>query len=341
MKKILFFVSILTLFFSCSNKIENVEKSFYYWKSNNWSLNSKESKVLKDLEVRKLYIKFFEIDHNEAYGDFPVSKTSLRFYQKEDFLIVPTVYIKNEVFKNTNRQRIDTLANNVAFLINKYTNERFEGAIATKEFQMDCDWTLTTKDNYFYFLKKLKAVSKKEISCTLRLYPYKYPKKMGIPPVDKATLMCYNLINPLGNHSKNSILDIEELKLYLNKKRKYPLHLDIALPTYSWMQVYKNDHFYKVIYEGQKEVLKSLKEIKPLWYEVTKDTVVDNFYLRIGDKIKYENLTSKKINEAIEVIKKNVDFDANTTVTLFHLDEEQLSNYSNEELSSFYSNFSK
>ncbi|MBB4803045.1 hypothetical protein HNP37_003120 [Flavobacterium nitrogenifigens] len=301
----------------------------------------KETSLIRDLKIRKLYIKFFEIDHNEEYGDFPVSKTSLHFYQLDSLDIVPTVYIKNEVFKNTNRQRLDTLASNVTFLINKYTEDRFKRANPVKEFQMDCDWTLSTRENYFYFLKRLKFISAKKISCTLRLYPYKYPEKMGIPPVDKATLMCYNLINPLENHSKNSILDIEELKLYLNKKRKYPLHLDIALPTYSWMQVYKNDHFYKVIYDGQKEVLKSLKEIKPLWYEVTRDTVVDNFYLRIGDKIKYENLTAKKINEAIEVIKENVDFDAETTVTLFHLDEKQLSNYSNEELSGFYSNFSK
>ncbi|PXY43484.1 hypothetical protein [Flavobacterium hydrophilum] len=341
MKKIFFFIFISCLFFSCSNKIENVEKSVYYWKSDSWDLSTKESTILKDLKIKKLYIKFFEIDHNEAYGDFPVSKTSLRFYQQEDLDIVPTVYIKNEVFKNTNRKRLDTLADNINFLINKYAKDKFERVNPIKEFQMDCDWTLTTKDNYFYFLKKLKEISKKEISCTLRLYPYKYPEKMGVPPVDKAILMCYNLINPLENHSKNSILDIEELKLYLNKKRKYPLHLDIALPTYSWMQVYQNDHFYKVIYDGQKEILKSLKEIKPLWYEVKKDTVVDDFYLRIGDKIKYENLTSAKINEAIEVIKKNVDFDANTTVTLFHLDEKQLSNYTNEELSAFYSNFSR
>lgn len=341
MKKNFFFLFIFGFLLSCSNKIEKVEKSIYFWKSDSWQLNQNESAILKNLKIRKLYIKFFEIDHNEAYGDFPISKTSLRFYQLDSLDIVPTVYIKNEVFKNTSRERLDTLASNITFLINKYKEDRFKGANAVKEFQMDCDWTLTTRENYFYFLKRLKLVSGKKISCTLRLYPYKYPEKMGIPPVDKATLMCYNLINPLENHSKNSILDIEELKLYLNKKRKYPLHLDIALPTYSWMQVYKNDHFYKVIYDRQKEVLKSLKEIKPLWYEVTRDTVVDNFYLRIGDKIKYENLTSKKINEAIEVIKKNVDFDANTTVTLFHLDDEQLSNYSNEELSGFYSNFNK
>ncbi|MDR6761688.1 hypothetical protein J2Y38_001897 [Flavobacterium sp. 2755] len=341
MKKIMLFVFIPSLFLGCSNKIENVEKSFYYWKSNSWQLSDNEKARMRDLQVNKLYVKFFEVDHDENYGDFPISKTSLRYYGEQILTIVPTVYIKNEVFKNTNEKRMDTLADNVNFLINKYTKENFEKANPVTEFQMDCDWTLKTKDNYFYFLKKLKAISKKQISCTLRLYPYKYPEKMGTPPVDKATLMCYNLVNPLDNHSKNSILDLKELGLYLNKEKKYPLHLDIALPTYSWMQVYQNNKFSKVIYDNQKEILESLKKIKPLWYEVTKDQLAGDFYLRIGDKIKYEVLTPEQINQAIEIIKKNVVFDPETTVRLFHLDEEQLSKYNDEALSGFYTNFSK
>ena len=341
MKKIVLFVFVFCLFLGCSNKIEKVEKSFYYWKSNNSQLSEKERATMENLHVNTLYVKFFEVDHDENFGDFPMSKTSLRYFGEATLTIVPTVYIKNEVFKNTNKKRMDTLADNINFLINKYVKDNFGRANPVTEFQMDCDWTLSTKDNYFYFLKKLKQISKKEISCTLRLYPYKYPEKMGIPPVDKATLMCYNLINPLGDHSKNSILDVNELGLYLNKKRKYPVHLDIALPTYSWMQVYQNNKFSKVIYNNDKEILKSLKEIKPMWYEVTKDQIVDDFYLRIGDKIKYENLSTEKINKAIEVIKKNVVFDPETTISLFHLDEEQLSKYSNEELSGFYTTFSK
>ncbi|WP_166919338.1 hypothetical protein [Flavobacterium poyangense] len=341
MKQNLLLVFVLCLFLSCSNKIENVEKSFYYWKSDTWSLSEKETAIVKDLKIRKLYVKFFEIDHNEAFGDFPISKSILRLYNQDSITIVPTVYIKNDVFKVGNKKALDTLANNIDFLIKKYVNERFEKN-QIKEFQMDCDWTLKTKDNYFYFLKKLKEISKKEISCTLRLYPYKYPEKMGTPPVDRATLMCYNLVNPLNNHSKNSILDVNELELYLNKKRKYPLHLDVALPIYSWMQVYQNNKFAKVIYNNHKDIIGSLKEIKPMWYEVTKDLVIDDLYLRVGDKIKYEKLSSEKINKAIEVIRKNVVFDSgNTTVTLFHLDEEQLSKYNDETLSGFYTNFSK
>lgn len=341
MKNIFLSALILCLFLSCSNKIENVEKSFYYWKTTNSNFTAKEDRAINNLGIKKLYVKYFEVDHNQEFGDFPISKSILEPNEHKDIIIVPTVYIKNEVFKSTTKKALDTLALNVNFLINKYTRERFDRNPLVEELQMDCDWTLKTKDNYFYFLKKLKQISQKEISCTLRLYPYKYPDKMGVPPVDKATLMCYNLINPLENKAKNSILDVKELKLYLNQKKKYPLHLDVALPIYSWMQVYQNNKFTAVLYNGNQKNIDVLKEIKPMWYEVTQDIIHDNFYLRVGDKIKYEKMTPEKINEAIEVIKKNVVFDANTTVTLFHLDEENLSNYTDETLSDFYANFSK
>lgn len=341
MKNIFLSAVIFGFFLSCSNKIEYVEKSFYYWKTTNSDFTAKEDRAINNLGIKKLYVKYFEVDHNQEFGDFPISKSILEPNEHKDIIIVPTVYIKNEVFKSTTKKALDTLALNVNFLINKYTRERFDRNPLVEEFQMDCDWTLKTKDNYFYFLKKLKQISKKEISCTLRLYPYKYPDKMGVPPVDKATLMCYNLINPLENKAKNSILDINELKLYLNKKRKYPLHLDIALPIYSWMQVYQNNKFSKVLYNEHERISGTLKQIKPMWYEATQDLVLDDFYLRVGDKIKYEKMTPEKINQAIKVIKENVVLDDYTTVTLFHLDEEQLSHYKDEELSGFYSNFSK
>ncbi|MBK6962825.1 MAG: hypothetical protein IPH20_02555 [Bacteroidales bacterium] len=329
---------------SCTHhKIENVERAFYFWK-NNSDLSDKEKEMCDTLGVKKLYIKFFEVNFNTERGNFPESKTDWwgRYSETDSYNeVVPTVYLRNVVFLKSSKEDLDMLADNVNFLINKYQNEKFREGVVMNEFQMDCDWTLKTKDNYFYFLKKLKAVSGKQISCTLRLYPYKYPDKMGVPPVDKATLMCYNLLNPLEIPNKNSILDLSELKSYLNVSQKYPKHLDIALPVYSWAQVYHNERFSELLYTNIKLLKNILKQEKPLWYNVTQDTVINNTYLRDGDKIKYEEIDAKKIRGAIALLKKNIDFDKNTTITLFHLDEEQLNNFTNEELSSFYSDFGK
>lgn len=343
MKKVLLFGWISLLFFSCQkeHKTETVEKAIYYWKSDNWRISNKEDSIREKQKINKMYVKFFEVDYSDAMGNFPISKTQLYLYNLDSIDIVPTVYLKNVVFLKSNHGSLDTLADNVNFLINKFYKEKFREAKPLVEFQMDCDWTLKSKDNYFYFLKKLKSISQKEISCTLRLYPYKYPDKMGVPPVDKATLMCYNLLNPLQNHTKNSILDLDELESYLNTNKVYPKHLDIALPIYSWMQVYKNEQFSNVIYTDNKVVKKLLKEIKPLWYSVTKDTVINDTYLRIGDKVKFEEIDAERVQEAIHLLKRYVQFDKHTTIALFHLDEQQLSNYTNEELTGFYSTFSK
>ena len=337
-------ISVIVQITSCTqSKIENVERAFYYWKSNSY-LSDNEKKICDSLDVKKLYIKFFEVNFNEERGNFPEAKTDWwgRYSEGNKFSeIVPTVYLQNVVFLKSSKKDLEVLADNVNFLISKYCNEKFREGTVMNEFQMDCDWTLKTKNNYFYFLKKLKAISGKQISCTLRLYPYKYPNKMGVPPVDKVTLMCYNLLNPIENPDKNSILDLSELKSYLNVREKYPKHLDIALPVYSWAQVYHNERFSGVLYTNTKKLKSILTQEKPLWYSVKQDTVINNTYLRIGDKVKYEEIDSEKIKGAITLLKKNIDFDKNTTIALFHLDEEQLNNFTNEELSDFYTDFGK
>jgi hypothetical protein len=284
------------------------------------------------------------VEYNETNGIIPIAKT--KFYNYDNNLdtaiqIIPTIFIKNEVFIKATTQEIDSLVNNVYFLINKYYYEDFHAKLPLSEIQLDCDWTIKSKENYFYFLKKFKKHSKKLVSCTLRLYPYKYTNTMGVPPVDKVSLMCYNLLNPLVDASKNSILDTDELKLYLNTKKKYPLHVDISLPIFSWLQVYQYDQFKDLIYTDTKTIKNILKPIRPLWYEVTQDTLLENCYLRIGDKIKMEEISKEKISTAIEIIKKNVFLESTTTVTLFHLDDSQLNNYTHEEISSFFSDFSK
>lgn len=335
-------LAVLSLY-SCNKieKPESVERAFYFWKSDGY-INEQETNMLNSQDVQKLYIKFFEIDHNEAMGNFPFSKTSLSYYEREQitFEVIPTIFIKNNVFQKSTDKDLDNLADNTNFLIGKYLNEKFD-SLSVQEIQIDCDWTPSTKENYFKFLKKFKKLSQKEISVTLRLYPYKFPDKMGVPPADKAMLMCYNLINPLADKSKNSILDIGELKKYLEGSKKYPLHLDVALPIYSWMQVYKNNQFTGVLYNTS-DVKPILNATQPMWYEVKKDTVINyQTYLKVGDKIKYEAVTPDDLEKTIDIIKKNVYLDKTITVSFFHLDEDQLKPYSNEEISSFYTRFTK
>lgn len=347
MKKIILFVFISSFFISCSNKeskVENVEKAFYYWKSTT-SFDNQSVKEINKLQVKKIYFKLFEVDYNETMGNFPYEKNSPSEYTFDDLdsvNIVPTIFIKNEIFQYNTEKTLDKLADNMVFLIDKYHKSGGKVIFEYAEIQIDCDWTKSSKEKYFYLLKKIKELSSKQISCTLRLYPYKYPDIMGVPPVDKAMLMCYNLIKPLSNKDKNSILDLKELKSYLDKRRSYPLHLDVALPVFYWTQWYQNNRFSGLLNINSADIAGFTKAVKPMWYEVNKDTTYNyDSYFKRGDQIKCEEVATATINEAITIIKSNVELDKNTTISLFHLDDSTFKTYSHEEISSFYSSFSK
>ncbi len=338
---LLLFAALLLL--SCSQKPEKTERAFYYWKSNSYRIEDTEDSLMKTLKTQKLYVKFFEVQRDEMMGNIPAAKTQVFGYdgfKNDSVQVIPTVYITNDVFLKSSGAELDTLVSNMKYLLLKHYKENVS-LDPPKEFQMDCDWTPKSRDNYFYFLKQFKKATGITISCTLRLYPYKYPDIMGVPPVDKVTLMCYNLVNPLENDNKNSILDTDELSLYLNKRRDYPLHTDVALPVFSWMQVYQNKRFRGLVYPEGPGIKKILKQVKPLWYEVTRDTVIGDHYIREGDLVKYEEITEKKLQDAIAVIRDNVAFDDTLTVTLFHLDEYQLKNYSHEALDRLYTAFTE
>ena len=338
-KNTLFWILIISFIYSCdSNKVIEVNKAFYYWKSGNWSLDNESEKILEETQTQKLYVKFFEIENNELMGNIPVSKNKMRIYKK-DIEIIPTIFIRNEVFKLSTKAEIDLLAHNTNTLIEKYIDDLYSG-FELNEFQFDCDWTITTKENYFYFLNKIKGLTTKKLSCTLRLYPYKFRDKMGIPPVDKVMLMCYNLLNPLENKGKNSILDVEELGKYLNVGNNYPLQLDIALPIYSWIQIYQNNQFVGLEYNEIEKVLSKSSKIDSFWYQVNKDVVLDNYYLRVGDKIKYENINETTINQSIQLLRDKINLGKTITVSFFHLDANQLQLFSNEKINSFYTSFS-
>ena len=121
MKKTLFLALLSVILFSCKNEnnIKNVERAFYYWKTSDSRLQEEADSILKTTNTKKLYVKFFEVEHNELMGNIPFSKNRMNIYDTI-IEIVPTVFIKNEVFLKSSFNELDLLADNINFLINKY-----------------------------------------------------------------------------------------------------------------------------------------------------------------------------------------------------------------------------
>lgn len=320
MKKI-FSILILILFFSC-NKQENHAYGFYYWKTK-LSLKESEKDVLEQSSLTNLYVRFFDAD--KVDGKFqPVSVISKSENFRSSKHIVPVIFITNRTFLYIKDSEIDFLAKSIYSLIDKKIKEF--GFADASEIQIDCDWTAGTKNDYFNFLKKLKALSHKEITSTLRLHQVKDKVTMGIPPVRKVYLMCYSTSSPLENSDKNSILDIQILKNYLSEVQNYPIKkIDVALPIYSWGIVTNHFGKHKLINALSEKDLnnKDLEKISENEAVVRKDGFFFGYYLNKGFRIKVEQIPEQTLDEAVNFLDRKIP---KFNIIYYQLDERFIRN---------------
>ncbi len=277
--------------------------AFYYWKTT-FKLSEIDKKTLKDNSVKKLYIRYFDIDLNpnsqEAFPQSPI-----HFNDKPiDFKIVPVLYIKNKVMlsKSIDVQELAQKANNFVQQINAKTG------ITCNEIQIDCDWTLASKDNYLKFITCFKNISGKQLSATIRLHQIKYFKKTAIPNVDKGVLMYYNM-GKIATDSLNSIYDKSVADRYLKSIKKYPLSLNIALPIYSWaIHIREN----KVMGLKSKIAISNLKkdsnfvEITENSFQVKNNNYKNGTFYKANDLLKIESVSNSDLLEMAGDLHENV-----------------------------------
>ncbi|MFP3596107.1 hypothetical protein [Chryseobacterium sp. SIMBA_029] len=319
--RVLSLLFILLLSFSCSRR-ENHPYTFYYWKTN-LSLDQEEKKTLDLAPVPYLYTRFFDVD--KTGGKFqPVAVITKDQSFESNKQIVPTVFITNQSFLNISKEEITFLAESINTLIQKKIIEyHFK---VNQEIQIDCDWTAGTRDDYFAFLKELKKISGKEVSCTLRLHQVKDKKQTGIPPVGKVYLMCYSTSSPLENSDKNSILDVNILKSYLSKLEEYPIKkIEVALPIYSWGIITNHLEKHKLINALSAKDLgnPNFKKISDHEVKVMKDGFYFGSYLNKGFKIKVEEITDDQLQEVVDFLHKKIP---HFNIIYYQLDSKFVSN---------------
>ncbi len=328
-------LSLILVLAACSAPTLKITPAIYFWENDTRSLTSENLQALDSLNIEKLYVKVFEVDRI-AGENVPQATSSLvldvNTLKKVE--IIPCVYLLNQVFIESSKAELDKLAENVTHLVGVFVNEKLSGGktVRSTEIQIDCDWSEKSQGNYFYFLRKIKEIAQLKISCTLRLYPYKFHAKMGVPPCDRATLMCYNLLSPINNPGKNTILDTDEMAKYLDTKFKYPIPLDVALPIYSWMQCYEGKRVKGIVHGPVEEFLPLFSHDKGLWYTMETDTVIRDIYIRKGDRIKVERVSSKELQKAVDLIKSSGVLKNDATFSYFHLSSQEIKFYSYEKL---------
>lgn len=304
MKKSVSLFFVLLLIFSCQKKHAH-HYTFYYWKTH-LALNKTEKTALQGANVPYLYTRFFDIDKTD--GKFqPVGVITKDRSFKTDKQIIPTVFITNRTFISITKEEITFLAQHMYDLVQKKASE-YDLKI-DNEIQIDCDWTAGTRDDYFAFLKKLKEISGKSVTCTLRLHQVKDKAQTGIPPLEKVYLMCYSTSSPLENSDKNSILDVNILKSYLSKLEDYPVkNIEVALPIYSWGIVTNHLGKHKLINALSEKDLENpnFKKISKTEIEIMKDGFYFGNYMNKGFKIKIEEISNAQLNDVVAFLNKKI-----------------------------------
>lgn len=307
---------------SCT-KNEKPVISFYYWKTI-FKFSKIEKEVLEENNVSKLYVRYFDIGlHPES--KFPIPISPIRFeINPSGYTIVPVIFIQNKVMLEKNLD-VDDLAQKTFDFIEQINSKN---KITSQEIQIDCDWSLESKENYLKFIKAFKKLSKKKLSATIRLHQVKYFKKTKIPSVDSGVLMYYNM-GSIAPDSLNSIYDQKVAERYLKSLKKYPLHLDFAFPIYSWGVHIRNN---KVIGLRSKMNRKELQEdlnfekTSPIFFRAKKSNYKNGVFYEENDLLKIEEITKDDLKEMAEDLQENL-IEKPNEIIFYDLDEFNLNNY--------------
>ena len=278
MKKIVILISLILVFalivFSYNKtQKKDIQISFYSWE------NSFEEQNINE----KLYIKVLDINFSTK---LELLKTNIKEPPKN---FIPVIYITNETMKNVDYSLVSKA------ILETLKNYKFD------EIQIDCDWSLSTRSNYFNLLEDLKEKLNKKISATIRLHQIKYYTKTGIPNVDYGVLMYYNMSNITDINTKNSILDNDIAKKYHYNFENYKLKLKLALPLYSQAIQFRENKALS-IFEGveKKDFDSNFTEISPNLYKVLNSRYFKGRYIYKDDVFRFEDVKKEDLKIALE-----------------------------------------
>lgn len=317
----------------------------YYWRTT-FSLSDDERAFLKKHGVNKLYIKFFDVerDYKVSDDDGALPEATIRFRDTvpAGIEVIPAVYITPYAIEAMQLKEAEYAEKIFRRVIAMCRANNFE----FKELQLDCDWTKHSRDYFFKLCEEIKSLmdSTQTLSCTIRLHQLVQTP----PPVDKGVLMVYNTGNLMEMTTDNSIFSWKDIEPYLRVDRlsNYSLPLDVAYPAYGWsLDFYPEGGKYKfnrIMQRTDFSDYPAINLIGDSWYEVTETVNLSNVrdghpnYLFEGHRIRVERPSAIEILEIKNMIDRLLAGKPHNTI-LYHLDETQLSHYTDNEINKIYS----
>jgi hypothetical protein len=299
-----------------------VERAFYFWRTT-FQLSAAERGALARQRVTKLYVRAFDIDESGRV----VGGLSVVDKPPPGIEIVPVVFLRQDLFQREPRAR------ELAELTWAEVRRRMQAlGVTPRELQLDCDWTDRSREQFFAYVREVKAVSGVTLSSTIRLHQVKYRERTGVPPVERGMLMFYNMGEFSSDADRRAIFDAEIAEKYLARIADYPLPLDLALPIWSWTVHVRDDVVVDLLQATDPDELPRLDFVRPGGddrFVVTRTAFLHGTLLREGDVLKVERMTPADTLAAAELVRPHLQ---PRTLTLFDLSERNLTRYVDDDL---------
>jgi len=190
--------------------------------------------------VGKVYCRYFDVVPGDD-GPRPNATMAFEGAFPKTVEVVPVVYIVNDCMG----QPHDGLAEKIVRRVSQMNDTN--SLPAAKELQVDCDWTMTTREAFFAFLEKLRALCHDrgmKLSVTIRLHQLSQP----VPPADRGVLMMYNTGDVTKLSVRKPILDIKDVMPYMRYLRGYGMDLSTAYPLFNWHVLFRGGKYVGIMH---------------------------------------------------------------------------------------------
>lgn len=307
-----------------------------------FSPDAEEKRVLKELQINKLYVKFFDVDWDEIRNTaIPVAE--IKFEQKPDtsYKIIPVIFITNRTLLKSKGNDISLLAGHI------YDKTQWiakNNGIQYKELQMDCDWTDGSREKYFELINLIKEKLKTEhnlISATIRLHQVKYSYRTGVPPVDRGMLMFYNMGKMKSGSVSNSIYNDYDAEKYVQSVKKYPLLLDVALPIFSWAIHMRYNRIIELLNKVEMQIFDDKSRFTKQAdnsYVANNSFFLHGTYIMKNDIFRIEETNPEICKNAANKVANELKT-CNRSIILFDLNPQNISKYENKDFEEIFNSF--
>ncbi len=242
-------LSMALLLVSCrKDEAKTSMRSVYYW-STTLNMDSTKMAFIKKYSILRMYLRYFDVVNDEAGRAMPNATLSFATKVPQGIDIVPTVFVMPECLRHDRHHLARLIVRRVLQM--SQTNDVHN----VREIQIDCDWTLSTRQLYDDFMRAMLNECHSrglQLSSTIRLHQLSQLP----PPADRGVLMMYNTGDATNIKCHKPILDMRDAAPYLQYLAQYRLPLSTAYPIFAWRILFRGGRFVGFVhYDGEYPML--------------------------------------------------------------------------------------